>query len=111
MAEEEKKYITILDAAKFWWRRDPDKGEEWLEAHRDIGYNAQHFYEVGLDILGGCSVCGAVLGAYNGYPSKSGYWKCKQCLGDDGYLSESEFWDEVERQADEFNSQGEDDEY
>lgn len=46
------------------------------------------YHEAGLQILGGCEICGASLAGYNGYPSKSGYWRCADCLGDDG-------WDEV----------------
>jgi hypothetical protein len=62
-----------------------------LASHR-LGFeasNGQHFYDAGLDILGGCAGCEASLAAYNGYPSKSGYWKCKDCIGPNG-------WDTVE---------------
>jgi hypothetical protein len=64
--------ITISDLAKY--RRggkDATTGED--------------FYGVGLDIMGGCQVCHATLAAYNGYPTKSGYWRCKDCLADVGY--------------------------
>jgi hypothetical protein len=38
-----------------------------------------------LEIIGGCGGCGATLAAYNAYPSKAGYWLCKDCLGHQGW--------------------------
>lgn len=103
------KYITILDLALFKWINDPDKGPDWIADHEN-GFNAKHFYDLGLDILGGCSVCGATLGAHNASPSKSGYWKCASgCIGDDGWTTAKEAWEDLDREADEFNAQGEDD--
>lgn len=50
--------------------------------------NGADFEEAGLAIMGGCMVCGASLAAYNGYPSRAGYWCCRGCLGESG-------WDDV----------------
>lgn len=46
----------------------------------------QDYYDAGLEILGGCEICGATLGAYNACPSKSGYWRCANgCIYDEGW--------------------------
>jgi hypothetical protein len=64
-----------------------------LAEHR-LGREARFgsdFEEAGLSIMGGCAVCGATLGAFNGCPSKSGYWKCASgCIADDGYATVEE---------------------
>lgn len=53
--------------------------------------NGAQFEAVGLDFLGGCSVCGATIAAYNACPSKSGMWKCSDdCIGDDGWTDVAE---------------------
>lgn len=46
----------------------------------------QDFADVKLQIMGGCQDCGASLAAYNAYPSKSGFWKCEDDIGDQGWL-------------------------
>ena len=44
------------------------------------------FFRVGLNMLGGCSVCGASIAAYNACPSKSNFWKCRDgCIDEDGW--------------------------
>ena len=53
--------------------------------------NGQDFWDAGLDILGGCQGCGASLAAYNGYPTKTGYWQCKDCVAASG-----QGWEEVQ---------------
>jgi hypothetical protein len=54
--------------------------------HEDDGtVNGSAFYDVGLDFLGGCAVCGASIAAYNAYPSRSGSWKCAECIDGDGW--------------------------
>lgn len=45
------------------------------------------FTEAGLDIMGGCYVCGASLAAYNAYPGKGGYWLCADHVGDTGWAT------------------------
>jgi hypothetical protein len=49
------------------------------------------FARVGLEILGGCEICGASIAAYNGCPSRSGYWRCSSgCIADQGYAGAEE---------------------
>ncbi len=38
------------------------------------------FQEAGLAMMGGCQSCGASIAAYNAYPSRSGYWRCADCI-------------------------------
>lgn len=67
-----------------------------LAVHRGIksdvdgGYTAGAYYDVGLDIMGGCECCHASIAAYNAYPSQSGFWRCADCIGDDGWESAEE---------------------
>jgi hypothetical protein len=53
----------------------------------------------GVAILGGCENCCATIASYNAYPSRSGHWRCADCIRDDGYLTVEEFT------ADEFSGQ------
>ena len=44
------------------------------------------FDEANLAILGGCEICGASIAAYNGCPSKTGFWRCLHgCIADQGW--------------------------
>lgn len=72
------KPITVMDLAMH-------RGAQEI----DGGINASEFWRVGLDIIGGCRRCGASIAAYNAHPTKSGFWACSDCVGDDG-------WDSVE---------------
>ena len=64
--------ITIYDLAEHLLGREPRNGADYEEA--------------GLPIMGGCSVCGACIAAYNACPSRSGYLKCASgCITGDGY--------------------------
>lgn len=65
--------ITIQQLAEYRLGREAKTGDD--------------FYDAGFEILGGCQSCGASIAAYNAYPSKSGYWKCADCIGDDGWTS------------------------
>ena len=62
-----------------------------LAEHRGAKRNAEggledsEFHRVGLAIMGGCQCCHASIAAYNAYPSKSGFWKCADCICDDGW--------------------------
>jgi hypothetical protein len=71
-------FITILDYVK------DQTGEKKI-------YTAEDFAATGVDILGGCEICGATLAGYNAYPAKSGYWRCADCLCDDGFATVEEF--------------------
>ena len=70
--------ITILDYVKSIVGEKPD-------------YTADDFYRNGVDLLGGCEGCHATIAAYNAYPSKSGYWRCADCIGNDGYATVTDF--------------------
>ena len=70
--------ITILDYVKSVVR---DKDE----------YTAEDFYRWGVDMLGGCERCHATIAAYNAYPSTSGFWRCADCIGDDGFDTATDF--------------------
>jgi hypothetical protein len=63
-----------------------------LAEHR-LGHEAStgaDFEEAGLTMMGGCQVCHATLAAYNAYPCKSGYWRCEDHIGDQGYPTAAE---------------------
>lgn len=49
------------------------------------------FERVGIPIMGGCQGCGAMLAAYNAYPSRTGYWLCASEIGDFGFPTLEEF--------------------
>jgi len=70
--------ITILDYVKS------------VVGDKDL-YTAEDCLISGVDILGGCQGCHATLGCYNAYPSTSGYWRCADCIGDDGYATIVDF--------------------
>jgi hypothetical protein len=61
-------------------------------------YTAEDCLACGVDILGGCEGCHATIACYNAYPSKSGYWRCADCIGDTGFNTVEEF-KEFERSA------------
>jgi hypothetical protein len=54
-------------------------------------YTVEDFTAAGVEVLGGCQICGATLAPYNAYPSKSGYWHCADCIGDDGFATVEQF--------------------
>ena len=70
--------ITILDYVKY------------VVGEKDL-YTAEDCLASGVDILGGCQGCHAVIGCYNAYPSTYGYWRCADCIGDDGYATVADF--------------------
>jgi hypothetical protein len=70
--------ITILDYVR------AQAGE------KDV-YTGEDFARNGVDMLGGCKDCGATLGPYNAYPSKTGYWRCANCIRNLGYATVDEF--------------------
>lgn len=73
--------VTILDIAISRGVKEDKKGY----------IDENEFYRIGLQMTGGCINCHASLAAYNAYPSKSGYWKCSDCIGDDGFNTVEEF--------------------
>jgi hypothetical protein len=64
--------VTILDYVKSIVGDKPE-------------YSAGDFSRNGVEMLGGCERCHATIAAYNAYPATSGYWRCADCIGDDGY--------------------------
>lgn len=56
----------------------------------DDSYSGAELARVGLAIFGGCTGCGASMAAYNAHPSKSGFWCCPDCIGDDGWTDAAE---------------------
>jgi hypothetical protein len=70
--------ITILDYVKS------------VVGDKDL-YTAEDCLASGVDILGGCQGCHATIAAYNAYPSTSGYWRCADCIGNDGYATVADF--------------------
>ena len=70
--------ITILDYVKS------------VVGDKDL-YTAEDCLASGVDILGGCQGCHATIACYNAYPSTSGYWRCADCIGNDGYATVAAF--------------------
>ena len=70
--------ITILDYVKS------------VVGDKDL-YTAEDCLASGVDILGGCQGCHATIACYNAYPSTSGYWRCADCIGNDGYATVADF--------------------
>lgn len=56
-----------------------------LKTDSDGSYSLGAIEAVGLAMLGGCEHCEASIAAYNAYPSRSGSWRCEDCIGDSGY--------------------------
>lgn len=73
--------ITILDVAE----------ARGVQAGPDGSISGGEFERVGLPLFGGCEGCGASIAAYNAYPSKTGYIRCGDCIGDLGFASVEEF--------------------
>jgi len=69
--------ITIMDLARQLGVR--------TEAH--VAVTAADLDRVGLAIAGGCSQCGASLGAWNAYPARDGAWRCRACIADSGWTN------------------------
>ena len=70
--------ITILDYVKS------------VVGDKDL-YTAEDCLASGVDILGGCQGCHATIAAYNAYPSTTGYWRCADCIGEDGFATVADF--------------------
>ena len=70
--------ITILDYVKS------------VVGDKDF-YTAEDCLASGVDILGGCQGCHASIAVYNAYPSKSGYWQCADCIGENGFATVADF--------------------
>jgi hypothetical protein len=54
-------------------------------------YSSKDYYSYGMDIMGGCEICGTTIAGYNAYPSTSGYWRCADCIADSGFATVEDF--------------------
>jgi hypothetical protein len=54
-------------------------------------YTAEDCLASGVDIIGGCQTCHATIAAHNAYPSTSGYWRCADCIDQDGFATIADF--------------------
>ena len=54
-------------------------------------YCAEDFHRHGVGMTGGCQLCAASIACYNAFPSTSGYWRCADCIGNDGYATIADF--------------------
>lgn len=73
--------VSILDIAiAHGAKAEPDGAYTWGE-----------FARLGLPFMAGCEVCGAVLAVYNAYPSTSGYTRCADDIGNEGYATVADF--------------------
>lgn len=70
--------ITILDYVKY---RTGEKDT----------YSVDDFNACGVPMAGGCQRCPAIIGAYNAYPSKSGYLRCADCIENTGFATVEDF--------------------
>ena len=70
--------ITILDYVKS------------VVGDKDF-YTAEDCLTSGVDIIGGCQTCAAAIAIYNAYPATSGYWRCADCIGRDGFATVADF--------------------
>jgi hypothetical protein len=73
--------VTILEVGR---HLKPSLGDE---------FNAGEFESTGLPFMGGCEICAATVACYNSYPSKSGFIRCRDCIGDEGFDTVKEFLD------------------
>lgn len=49
------------------------------------------FYDAGLPMFGGCEGCGASIAAYNAFPSRSGFIRCRGCVAGVGFATVADF--------------------
>lgn len=73
--------VSILDIAL----------KEGAKAGEDGSINMGEFEALGLPFFAGCQHCGASLGPYNAYPSKSGFIQCKECIDEIGFETVEQF--------------------
>ena len=73
--------VTILDCAI----------AAGAKPNEDGNFTAQAINDAGFPMFGGCSGCQASLAAYNMYPTRTGFVKCKDCVGDIGFATTDAF--------------------
>jgi hypothetical protein len=74
-------YMTVLDLAIAMGAKSSLGGS----------YTMEELNKYGFSIMGGCARCEAIIACYNAYPTHSGYWKCEDCLDNDGFTSLKDF--------------------
>lgn len=62
-----------------------------VQAKPDGTITMEQVEAVGLPFFAGCQVCGASLACYNAYPSRTGFIRCEDCLGELGFNTCEEF--------------------
>lgn len=71
-----------------------------MKPDADGSASAEQFGAVGLCIMGGCIRCEATIAAYNACPTRTGYWMCLDCVGEDGFHTPQECEDWMKQQDD-----------
>ena len=66
--------VTIWDVAEFRGVKEENGSVSGAE-----------FERVGLPLMGGCECCHSSIAAYNAFPSKSGFIRCADCIGNAGW--------------------------
>ena len=61
-----------------------------LKVDEDGSASAEAFAAVDLCIMGGCYRCEATIAAYNAYPTRTKFWTCAECVGEDGFHTAQE---------------------
>ena len=69
MCDSETKFVSCLDVAI-------EKGAK----QENGSICGSEFDRLGIPMLGGCNICGETIGAYNAFPSKDGFLKCRSCI-------------------------------
>jgi hypothetical protein len=87
--------VTVLDLAKEVFRQN-----KWLQPEGGV-WSMGDFNKAGLPMMGGCEVCEASIAAYNAYPSKGGYLRCADCIGEDGWHSSTKAFHDIFPDGDE----------
>lgn len=77
--------------------------QEWMRTHitlhEYVTYNSlistflpvgealssSHYEEANVPMVAGCQQCHATLSGSNAYPSRTGYIRCAECIGNSGY--------------------------
>jgi DNA-directed RNA polymerase subunit M/transcription elongation factor TFIIS len=54
-------------------------------------YSEEDHWHAGVAMFGGCQTCYAALTSYNAYPSRHGFWRCLNCIADDGFPTVADF--------------------
>lgn len=81
--------VTILELAKEVYRQNKwllPEGGNWSYGDLEKAH---------LSIMGGCSICESSIAAYNAYPSRDGYWRCADCIGEDGWHSSTKAYNDI----------------